>query len=95
MRTVKTPALTTATVCSRALTGIGATIAPGSQEWNGIRAVLAVPKKKSRVNSVNCPLVTLPARIPPAEKSRVPVSSHVQMIAVRRKKVEVPRSIPR
>ena len=31
-RTLKTPTLTTATACSRALTGVGATMAAGSHE---------------------------------------------------------------
>ena len=44
----KTPALTTATACSNALTGVGATIALGSQEWTGIQAALANPSKKQK-----------------------------------------------
>ena len=33
-----TPALTIVAECRYVLTGVGATIAPGSQEWNGIWA---------------------------------------------------------
>ena len=33
--TAKAPALTTATACSRAVTGVGATLAAGSQPWKG------------------------------------------------------------
>ena len=43
-RMVKTPALTTATACSSALTGVGATIAAGSQKCSGITAALPMPK---------------------------------------------------
>ena len=43
-RMVKTPALTTATACSNALTGVGATIAAGSQKCSGITAALPMPK---------------------------------------------------
>jgi hypothetical protein len=42
--TEKTPTLTTATACSNAETGVGATMAEGSQLWNGIRAALAKPQ---------------------------------------------------
>ena len=40
----KTPTLTTATAWSRAETGVGATMAPGSQWWNGMTPFLAKPK---------------------------------------------------
>ena len=43
LTTLKTPAFTTATACSSAETGVGATIAAGSQRWNGIKAALAMP----------------------------------------------------
>ena len=42
-RIENTPALTTATACSNALTGVGATIAAGSQKCNGITAALPMP----------------------------------------------------
>ena len=44
LRIVKTPAFTTATACSSALTGVGATIAAGSQKCSGITAALPMPK---------------------------------------------------
>ena len=42
----KTPALTTATAWSSAETGVGATIAAGSQKCIGMTAALAMPKTK-------------------------------------------------
>ena len=44
-RTEKTPVFTTATACSSALTGVGATIAAGSQLWKGMIAHLANPNR--------------------------------------------------
>ena len=44
-----TPTFTTATACSRALTGVGATMAEGSQLWNGMMAALAKPKMNRTV----------------------------------------------
>ena len=43
--TQNTPILTTATACKSALTGVGATIAAGSQACIGITAALAKPKR--------------------------------------------------
>ena len=43
LRMANTPALTTATACSSALTGVGATIAAGSQGCSGISAALPTP----------------------------------------------------
>ena len=44
-RTVEnTPTLTTATAWSSALTGVGATMALGSQLWKGITPFLAKPR---------------------------------------------------
>ena len=40
-----TPALTTATACSSADTGVGATMADGSQLCSGMMAALASPKR--------------------------------------------------
>ena len=42
----KTPTFTTATAWSRALTGVGATMAAGSHACSGIRAALAKPNTK-------------------------------------------------
>jgi hypothetical protein len=42
-----TPTFTTATAWSSALTGVGATIAPGSQWWNGITPFFAKPKRQA------------------------------------------------
>ena len=44
-RMQKTPILTTATACSSALTGVGATMAAGSQAWKGMMAPLAKPAR--------------------------------------------------
>ena len=41
-----TPTVTTATACSRAETGVGATIAPGSQLWKGMMPFLAKPSRQ-------------------------------------------------
>ena len=74
--TAKTPVLTTATACSSALTGVGATIAAGSQPWSGIRAHFASPKRKSRKSTDSSPgwaVWTASGNMPPAENSRVPV----------------------
>ena len=46
--TAKTPVLTTATACSSALTGVGATIAAGSQPWSGITAHFAKPEEEEQ-----------------------------------------------
>ena len=45
LRTVNTPALTTATACSSADTGAGATMAAGSQRCTGISAALPMPNR--------------------------------------------------
>ena len=42
-QTENTPAFTTATACSRAETGVGATMAEGSQLCSGMMAALASP----------------------------------------------------
>ena len=47
----KTPALTTATACSRALTGVGATIAIGSQPCSGMIAALTPKPIMKQTNS--------------------------------------------
>jgi hypothetical protein len=47
LTTLNTPALTTATACSSADTGVGATIAAGSQRWKGISAALPMPNMNS------------------------------------------------
>ena len=46
--TEKTPALTTATACSRAETGVGATMAEGSQLCSGMMAALARPNRNRK-----------------------------------------------
>ena len=46
--TQNTPTFTTATACNKAETGVGATIALGSHEWNGISPFLANPNVKAR-----------------------------------------------
>ena len=67
-----TPTFTTATACSSAETGVGATIAFGSQEWKGMTPALAKPKvNNSSKTSASQPL-TLPARKPPLVKSIAP-----------------------
>ena len=41
------PAVTIVAEWSKALTGVGATIAPGNQTWKGINPALAKPKRNS------------------------------------------------
>jgi hypothetical protein len=45
----KTPTLTTATAWSKAETGVGATMAPGSQWWKGMTPFLAKPKRQKTI----------------------------------------------
>ena len=61
--TPNAPALTTATAWSSALTGVGATIAAGSQLCSGMTAALTLTPPMSRTNSPR------PARVPPATGS--------------------------
>ena len=55
--TEKAPTLTTATAWRRALTGVGATMAAGSQECMGMRATLANPNRNIRVSARAAPEV--------------------------------------
>ena len=71
-----TPTLTTATACSRALTGVGATMAPGSQWWSGMMPFLAKPRMQQAYRTVTSPRCRSAGRIPLctfAAKSRLPV----------------------
>jgi len=43
----KTPTFTTATAWSSAETGVGATMALGSQEWKGMTPFLAKPRMQA------------------------------------------------
>ena len=63
-----TPALTTATACSSAETGVGATIALGSQLCSGITAAFTPTPPVSRANSPHCVALfsPWPSRNPPA-----------------------------
>ena len=64
--TPKAPALTTATAWSSALTGLGATIAAGSQAWSGRTAALTpTPTRKMANRSRSAPSPAVPARNPP------------------------------
>ncbi len=71
-RMEKTPTLTTATPWRKLLTGVGATIAAGSQACIGITAALANPKTKSTSSTAAVEASMRPDRIPPAVKSSVP-----------------------
>ena len=71
----KTPAFTTATACKRALTGVGATIAEGSQEWKGIQAAFMNPNIKQKKAICKVSLEVEPSAgvsIPWGAKSVVP-----------------------
>ena len=71
-RIVNTPAFTTATACSSALTGVGATIAAGSQRWKGISAALPTPNANRQNTTAATPSGIRPARMPPSRNSTVP-----------------------
>ncbi len=92
---MKTPAFTTATAWRSAETGVGATIAAGSQRWKGMTAAFPTPKTKSTRITLSTPLEAVPAKIPPGRKSTVPASSHVQMMARSWNAMEVVSRIPR
>ena len=71
--TAYAPALTTATACSRAVTGVGATEAEGSQAYMGNTAAL-VPKpmnasRNTPRSSFSCPASFCGSRMPPRVKS--------------------------
>ena len=53
-----TPALTIVALCSRALGGVGATIAPSSQEENGSWADLVSPARASSAIGIGAPTRT-------------------------------------
>ncbi len=73
--TVKTPALTTATACSSALTGVGATIAAGSQRCTGMTAALPTPKTNSPSSSPTAGPSMLPDSMPCGVKSPLPAAA--------------------
>ena len=69
----KTPALTTATACSSALTGVGATIADGSQLCSGMTAAFTLtPRARSAKRPQR---VALPRSAPPRKPPAVNVAS--------------------
>ena len=61
----KTPALTTATACNKALTGVGATMAAGSHRWKGINAAFPIPNTNSANKMPTTGPDALPERMPP------------------------------
>jgi len=62
----KAPALTTATAWSRALTGVGATIAVGSHPWSGITAAFTPQPSTNSTKIVRrAASEPFPARKPP------------------------------
>jgi hypothetical protein len=79
----KTPAFTTATACSRALTGVGATMAAGSQAWRGMTADFTATPVTNRANRTASVVPDAWSMNPPGAKSRVPVTCHAQTIPVR------------
>jgi len=82
-------------IASVVLLGVGATMAAGSQRWNGMRATLPVPKAKSASRRGTMGPSMLPARIPPGRKSSVPATCQVIRMASRRKATDVLIRIPR
>jgi hypothetical protein len=74
----KTPAFTTATACSSALTGVGATMAAGSQAWRGMTAdFTATPPTNRTKRTASVPRVAC-SRKPPGAKSSVPTTCQAQ-----------------
>ena len=70
-----TPDFTTATACSKAVTGVGATDAFGSQRYSGNTAALT-PKPKNVTRYTKCSVDSFPATkiglsTPPGKKSIV------------------------
>ncbi|GFZ83080.1 hypothetical protein RLOatenuis_3270 [Rickettsiales bacterium] len=89
---VNTPALTTATACKNALTGLGAAIALGSQLCIGIRAALPAPYAKSSSKNVDL-AGDIWGNIPPSTKSSVPARLNVKTIARKKNNREDPNNI--
>ena len=90
------PMLAIGTNPALGLTGIfGATIAAGIQRWNGISAALPIPNMYSASRTATAGPSTLPARIPPGVKSKVPAIHPVQTMASSSKPIDVPSRIPR
>ena len=90
----KTPVLTTATAWSNALTGVGATMAAGSQLCSGMSAFLANPNRKSAKiikRRVGCSVICAAGSIPPLRNSRVPATLYVRIIAATRNNLAAPR----
>ena len=73
----KTPALTTATAWSSALTGVGAIMAIGSHVWSGTMAAFTPHPRRQRMNRPHSTagVAPWPARIPPGSKSVRPASA--------------------
>ncbi len=95
LTTLKTPAFTTATACSSAETGVGATIAAGSQRWKGISAALPMPYTVSASSAASSLWPSRPWRTPPGVKSVVPARYQMKISAGSRKTVDVPSNRPR
>ena len=91
----KTPAFTTATACSKALTGVGATIAAGNHLCTGMTAAFPMPNTKSASNKPISGSFNLPARMPPVVKSTVPATVYVQIIAGKNKPMDVLSKTPK
>ena len=73
--TANAPALTTATACKSAVTGVGATLAVGSQPCSGKIAALTPKPRKPRVNMgrISDMGASRIAGIPPMVKLEVPL----------------------
>ena len=85
--TAYAPALTTATACRSAVTGVGATEAAGSQAYMGNTAAL-VPKpmkasRNTKRSSASCPAVRAGSSTPPRTKSVVPPKVNTNISAMK------------
>ena len=72
-----TPAFTIVEECSRALVGVGATMAPRSHVWNGIWAALVMPAKaSSTTGTANRAAAAVPADMAPAMRNSLNTSGN-------------------
>jgi hypothetical protein len=95
LTTLNTPALTTATACSSADTGVGATIAAGSQRWNGINAALPMPNMHSAEQAGQRAVAELAGQDAAGREVGGAGENQMNTSAGSRKTIDVPISMPR
>jgi hypothetical protein len=92
---VNTPAFTTATACSNAETGAGATIAAGNQPCSGISAAFAAPNTSRRSSTFSITALVLPGSNPPGVNVVDPATLATPMMPGRNSTTDAPTSVPR